>query len=243
MQRRLASILGVWIMACAALVAADFWTEKDFTSWSDKEVEKMLTDSPWSREVTIVLSVLERSGTGRIGGSGRDGLWDPSVAESAELASRAAGLPSAEITGVRRARVTVSWVRALPVKQALVRRQIGLNAAIPPEGQALLWRIEPYYVVAVSELPQSLGARSLSIPAVLAATALKRRNKEPISPDSVQFFRNDRDRSMQAVYLFPKTDAITLDDKDVEFVTTLSGIDIKKKFKLKEMVLGDQLVL
>lgn len=243
MQRTLAGTLGVWMMACVALVAADFWTEKDFTSWSDKEVEQMLTDSPWSREVTIVLSVLERSGTGRIGGSGRDGLWDPSVAEAAAQASRGAGLPSSEITGVTRARVTVSWIRALPVKQALVRRQIGINAAISPEGQALLWRTEPYYVVAVSELPQAFGARSPDISAVLAATALKRKNKAPISPESVQFFQNAPDRSLQAVYLFPKSDAITLDDKEVEFVTTLGGSEIKKKFTLKDMVLGDQLVL
>jgi hypothetical protein len=121
------------------------------------------------------------------------------VAEAAAQASRGAGLPSSEITGVTRARVTVSWIRALPVKQALVRRQIGINAAIPPEGQALLWRTEPYYVVAVSELPQAFGARSPDISAVLAATALKRKNKAPISPESVQFFQNAPDRSLQAV--------------------------------------------
>lgn len=43
--------------------------------------------------------------------------------------------------------------------------------------------------------------------------------------------------------MFPKSDAITLDDKEVEFVTTLGGSEIKKKFTLKDMVLGDQLVL
>ena len=68
-----------------------------------------------------------------------------------------------------------------------------------------------------------------------------------MNTDRVQFFRNDPDRSIQAVYVFPKTDAITLVDQEVEFVTTLSGIDIKKKFKLEDMVLdmvlGDQLVL
>ena len=45
------------------------------------------------------------------------------------------------------------------------------------------------------------------------------------------------------MYRFPKTDAITLDDRDVEFVTKLSGIDVKKKFKLKDMVFDDQLAL
>ena len=153
-----------WLLACAAIVAADFWTEKDFTSSSDTEVEKMLTDSPWSREVTIVLSVIERPGTGRIGGNGRGAVWDPSVAEAGERASRGAGLPSFEANGVRRATVTVSWIRALPVKQALARSQIGINAAIPPQGQALLWQTEPYYVLSVSGLPPSFGALSARYP-------------------------------------------------------------------------------
>ena len=38
-------------------------------------------------------------------------------------------------------------------------------------------------------------------------------------------------------------DVITLDDKDVEFVTKLGGVDVKKKFKLADMVFGDQLAL
>ena len=229
MQRRLAGTLGVWVVACAALVAADFWDEKDFTTWSDKEVEKMLTDSPWSREVTIVLGGPRPSRIqggfpgGGGGGRGRGG---------AEFAN-----------SVRRATVTVSWIRALPVKQALVRSEIGIDARIPPESQELLSQTELYYVVSVSELPPRFAAQAQDIPAVVAETELKRKNKEPISPYDVRFFRNDADESIQVIYQFPKTDAITLDDEDVEFITKLGGIDVKKKFKLKDMVFGDRLVL
>ena len=66
----IARTLTMWIVACAALVAADFWDEKDFTGWSDAEVEKLLTDSPWSRKVTIVLRRPETGGGGRRGGFG-----------------------------------------------------------------------------------------------------------------------------------------------------------------------------
>jgi hypothetical protein len=38
------------------------------------------------------------------------------------------------------------------------------------------------------------------------------------------------------VFAFPKTDAITLEDKDVEFVTKLGQVEIKEKFNLKDMV-------
>ena len=45
-RRTLAGTLAAWLIICAAPLAADFWDETDFTAWSDKEVEKMLTDSP-----------------------------------------------------------------------------------------------------------------------------------------------------------------------------------------------------
>lgn len=39
MALRVAGTLGVWIAAGAALFAADFWHERPFTAWSDREVE------------------------------------------------------------------------------------------------------------------------------------------------------------------------------------------------------------
>jgi hypothetical protein len=42
---------------------------------------------------------------------------------------------------------------------------------------------------------------------------------------------------------FPKTAPITLEDKEVEFITKVGQSQIKKKFKLTDMVFGDQLAL
>src|SRR5689334_16731678 len=39
------SVLCVW--------AADFWTAKPFTEWNEKEVQKVLTDSPWVGKVSM----------------------------------------------------------------------------------------------------------------------------------------------------------------------------------------------
>ncbi len=55
MNLRLAGTFGIWILACVALPAADFWEDKDYTSWSEEEVQEMLSDSPWSRAVTVVV--------------------------------------------------------------------------------------------------------------------------------------------------------------------------------------------
>ena len=45
--------------------AGDFWEKKKFVDWSDKEVTKMLTKSPWARSVTVsVGSLLDSHGQG-----------------------------------------------------------------------------------------------------------------------------------------------------------------------------------
>ena len=229
MRFKLAGILGVWLLACATLVAADFWEEKDFATWSDKEVAKMLTNSPWAKKVTIVMGNLQAAPSGGFtGGAAGPGGDDCGGGE--------------QFQGVRRAEVWVIWNSALPVKQALARRQTGVDGPIPPDLQEQLTQDEPFYSVTLTGLPPSFATLGSMVDALKAETMLKRKNKEPIAPESIRLFK-DADETIRMVALFPKTDAITLDDKDVEFITKLVTIDLKKKFKLADMVFGDQLEL
>ena len=52
---------------CVALFAADknFWDQKPYSEWSEKEVERMLRNSPWAKTVTLSLGQLQ--GRGGIG--------------------------------------------------------------------------------------------------------------------------------------------------------------------------------
>src|SRR5271163_347482 len=40
-------------LCAVALFAADFWKTKDYTQWSSEEVTKVLTDSPWAKEISV----------------------------------------------------------------------------------------------------------------------------------------------------------------------------------------------
>jgi hypothetical protein len=55
-RRRLPVTIGSWLLAGVALIAADFWEERPFTEWSDKDVEKMLTDSPWALSARLQIA-------------------------------------------------------------------------------------------------------------------------------------------------------------------------------------------
>ncbi len=225
MRRNLAGTLGVWLLACAALAAADFWEEKDFTTWSDKEAAKMLTDSPWAKKAVVMLGGLNPEAPA--------GFQGGAVPECG----------GAQFQGIRRFDVTVAWSSALPLKQALIRLRVGLDTAIPAEGQEMLDKEELFYTLSVVNLPQPFSALTQMQDAVQAATMLKRKNGDSIAPAEIGFFR-ESEQTIQVVYQFPKSDAITLDDEEVEFITKLGpDNEIKKKFKLKDMVFGGQLAL
>jgi hypothetical protein len=236
MRCTFAGTVATCLLASVALAAADFWQEKDFTAWSAQQVEKMLNDSPWARKVTIV--------TGRL----REGGAPPDTIQSGGAGLGGGGLArnsdggDGEFQQIRRVTVTVAWVSALPMRQALVRLQTGPGTQISPEPQQRPREDDPYYAVAVSGLPPRITARVGTTDEVRTRTQLKPNGKAPIGPADVRASR-DGDQFVRVEFLFPRTDAITLDDKEVEFVTRLGDVDIKKKFRLADMVVRDRLRL
>ena len=118
------------------------------------------------------------------------------------------------------------------------------GGTVPAEGQELLSRAESMYVVTIMGLPTRYGP---SLERMKTESFLKRANKPPIALADMgaqQASASEKGPAfLVVVFGFPRTDPIKLEDKDVEFVTKLGQIDIKKKFNLKDMVFHGQLEL
>ena len=105
MRCTLAGTVGTWLLAGAALTAADFWQEKDFTVWSAQQVEKMLTDSPWAKRVTVVVGSVREEALGGFqpgdsspGGGAICLSTDCGAPGTEPAANRDASVSSAELT-------------------------------------------------------------------------------------------------------------------------------------------------
>jgi hypothetical protein len=235
MRATFAGTVAALVLAAAAVTAADFWEEKDFTSWSAQQVEKMLSDSPWAKQVTIVVGSLREEGPGGGFDGGAAGLGGGGGGQ------RSADPGGATFQQLRRIPVSVVWSSALPIRQALTRRRVGLDAPIPPDEQRKLSEAEPFYIVAIIGLPTRI-AQSGTIDELRDRTALKPGRKERIKPGDVRVFPAG-ERSVGLEFQFPKSAAIALEDKDVEFVTKMGEVDITKKFKLADMMVRGRLAL
>ncbi len=232
----------------AAVWAADFWEKKKFSEWTQKDVQKMLTDSPWARPVEIRMDALGgRPAGGGAGGRRRGGAGIPS--------DSAGGLGGTDEPGMRGGgprgldtpepvptlTVHVRWHSALPIKQAIARARFGDEVTSSPEAAKILGRQETRYIVGVAGLPPQVVRGN---PADLKSNAsLKIKGKPPVAPENVQ---GDRDRGRVNLYLFfPRAQdgnpLITAEDGEVEVLLKLGQINIKRKFKLKDMVYDGKL--
>ena len=184
----------------------DFWKSKPYTEWTEKELKKMLTNSPWAKDVAA-------------GMQGMGGGMAPA--------------PTAK----------VRWQTALPVKQALVKMKFGAEAATSTQAQQLLASVDTFYLIVMEGLPQRIaqmgGARLQEN--LKKSTMLKRGDKPPILPTQIEV--GVADKLVLIYYAFPKTDAIVLEDKEVEFVSKVGPMEFKKKFKLADMVMDGKLTL
>ena len=132
--------------------------------------------------------------------------------------------------------VTLIWQTALPVKQAIVKRQYGAEAGTSPEAKAKLERPDQFYVLTLGGMPGSmLGAAQGDRKAALLDTAMITVNgKPPLKAVDVQATGGRGPATVS--FLFPRTTTFTVEDKEMEFSSKFDKVVIKKKFKLKDMV-------
>lgn len=229
-------------IAATPVLAADSWDEQDFPNWTPRTVERLLTDSPWARPLTVpfeyrprpresftgfgdvelpggsTVPQWPRGGTGRsprTGGTGQTPRGDPVRTE---------------------VYLTVRWSSALPIRRALALDRWTREELNDAKAREFLERHEADYVVEIFGFPVAMvpqGTRRLE--EELAGSAeLSVRGHRTIRATraSVPEFGEH----LSAELRFPRDASITPDDGALEFTAKTGAMKITTKFKLGEMV-------
>ncbi len=279
MKKHLVGTLLGLVLGTVFVWGADFWEKNKFTEWSEKEVTRMLTKSPWARTVNVALSRTKSSGS--VGADRRDRrgqTGQPRQIGSSSTTGGASGRGGGSfgrggIGGGGRfpptVRLTIRWFSALPIKQAIAKSRFGTDAGTSAQATEMINRQETHYVVGVSGVPARMflgnpgrrgsgfGRDRSSIEERLkwvserlkSESLLKIKGQEPIRSDAVHIDIGQGENTVNAqalrsgaeIYvMFPNTQkdsyVINVKDKNVEFVTKIGEREVKKKFKLKDMV-------
>ncbi len=243
----------------------DFWDEKDPAQWTEKEVDKLLKNSPWTHSGSVTMK-----GGGGMGmappsmgtGGGRGGRGGGGGGRSIDTGGDMGGgsgmgggggdmgasMPSApSITA------TVRWESSKAILDATKK-------TLPPD-------LAPFHLLSVIGLPaRGMGggrgprgpqdAEKKEAPkmdpaqmqaqfeqAMIQAITLERKGKEPLHPVRVSRPNQPGGASVLLV-LFPRQSAnIDLDDKEVVFHAKNEQMELKVKFNLKDMVYKGSLAL
>ncbi len=232
-MKKIAALLFLFAFA---LLAADFW-QKPYTEWADKDLQKMITNSPWAHTASVSMGdQITTPETGHGGGSGGGG------------GGRGGGGPQgggggadAPIPGVRETEVVARWQSAMPVRQAFVRLKYGAEAGKSEDAQKFLAKEQPTYELVLSgPLQPFLRGKPDDIAKTLGeVTFLTTKEKGAVKPVSIEVGKPGP--SMDVLIAFPRTMPFTVDDKEVEFSTKLGTSKVSIKFRLKDMMYNGKL--
>ena len=243
----------------AGLPAEDSWVKKKYSEWTDKEVRQIVSNSPWAHRTDIPLGSAMAGGggrgRGRGGGGGRGGGMgaenDSPGGGFGGVAGADSGLGGGGVGGgaavggegpgaTPTLPVTIRWQSALPVRQAIAKMRFGAEAATSQEAAKLLQGQQQYYIISISGLPARM-LQGMGPQRVKSGSALRLGKSESIAAAEIQV--NPGQPTAELFLLFPRTREIKLEDKDVEVVSNLGAFEIRRKFRLKEMVFDGKLEL
>jgi len=216
--------LSLLFLTACLLLGAEFWDTKPFPEWSDKELQQVMTNSPWARRV-------EAPTNASPGESGATNAKVPDLSGPTGL--RGPTLP-----------VMIRWLSALPMKQGQMRAKYGKDAATSPEAQKFLERQSMLYVVAVTGIPGyyvSAGGGDKARDAITQSTTLTPKGKAPIKPAGIQFAASGP--NVEVILGFERANEITLSDQEVELSSIIGTVWVRHKFKLRDMVVKGKLEL
>ncbi len=229
MTTRRAVLMGMGLCAAVAPVwAKNLWNEKKPSDWSEDEIQQMLNKSPWAKDASIFDSAAHK------------GL---STAPRAGAQTRRGGRPTTTGTplppgdSLNAWKATVRWESALPVREAL---QAPKTAEVE----------ENYIIALIGDIPgvgvpsddDDPAERQQKLDILKETTRLERKD-DPLELQRVKIAPRTQRSPSGTLFYFSRVLPITLEDKQVTFVTKVGPLEVKCKFTLRDMMYRGSLEL
>jgi hypothetical protein len=205
----------------------NYWESRPYADWNEKEVDKLLKDSPWTKSVLLNTGPEGASASGRGRGGGD------------EMGTGNTSLPKPT------SRLVVTWL-ARPIREAMARRLMLTEPAGSKERiEKLLAPNTQFLALLVTGWTLGRQAdRDAALASFKKETVLVKKNKEKIFLADTVFPQKRED----PLYLRFAREAdgkpvLTLADQEVTLVIRVGEDTYRIKFRLADMRIGDKLEL
>jgi len=213
------------------LMATDAsWKGKPISQWNADDAKQVLSNSPWVKKA-VVTTLPQRSEAqlrdgGRMGMSQGAGLraLDPSILTGLGGGKHLVAKPR------KRQTLLVRWESASAIRSAELK--VGDERAPAWDGD--------YYAIAVYDVPDLEDQKTLPVELKKAAF-LRRDGRKDLQPLRVDLLFDEELATV--VYLFPRSEKITKEDKDIWFVAQIGRMHMAQSFHAEEMEFQGKLEL
>ena len=241
--KRLLSLLPFSMALLAA--GSQPWKDKTISEWNDDDTHLILSDSPWAKTVQPVVDPSTNDGQhqsrgmgrGRGGNLGGIGVGLPGMGGMGRrrgMGYPGGGYPGGQpdsnggstADGSQPPALRLRWESALPVRAAELKAR---ETNVPTLD-------ENHYAIAVYGVPGRMVVdSSQSLAGQLKTQAvIKRDGKPDLKPSRVEVLQ--REDGPVIVYLFPRSNEITRQDKRIEFDAKIGKLRFTQPFLVDDMM-------
>lgn len=253
--------------------SSDFWNKKEPAEWSSEEIDKLVTKSPWARQITASSPAMSRQyggNGGQGGGSGDPGVGGGYPGGGGGYPGGGGGYPGGGGMGYpggggiggrgtggggRRGggpmpvsyTATVRWESAKPVQEALktpLPEGLAGGYVISVSGVPILASNRQHADDPDSDTEVSKGLSDEALERIKNLTYLEPKGKASAQPNIVQKGSISSSGMPTLLFGFPREVLqLTANDREVLFTTKLGQLEVKSKFNLKDMMYHGELAL
>jgi hypothetical protein len=241
-SRQLA-LLPSLLLGATLLCAGDKpWKAKPFQQWDEKELQTILTDSPWVRATTIQRTWLPVSE--------KDVAPDPQIDDGVRQMPHGAGqrgdVGGGASTNVRAGEgswrelnVYIYWQSSRVMRAATARQAILHGETVDVDKYASEPQSEYQIILRMEDMTPFARHDEEFVQANTFLQTKKTRNK--IAPSHIVYERSQKGPIQDAIFFFRKTDpsgtpTVSDDETDVRFSCKIADSTVHVSFKPREMV-------
>jgi hypothetical protein len=247
-------LIGVTLLILAGLAWAsnEPWKEKPYQQWDKADLELVLNNSPWVKKVVVGVNWKRGASSG---GESAMTASDPNVELREHMDTSKGGMPDtsppdASMNSVG-SRGTASnspetafymrWYSSRVIREALERDAVINGKISEAEGTKLLAEpVSDYEVIVFG--PDMTPFQNLTEDQLKSASSLEgKESKQKVAANFVRVNKSPNGRAMSLAFIFPKktasgADVASSNEKGLEFVCKLKGLDLHNTFETRKMV-------
>ena len=218
-------------LAAAVLAKDEPWKGKPYDQWDKKDVQRIFTDSPWARVVTVTRTWLPITG--------KDLPQDMISGGSRQLSTQIEKSNESSTGG--ELNINVYWASSKVMRAAAARKSELFDGKKDVDAAKYASEPQEEYQIVVQSTDMAPFIRHDEKSFQASATLQMKKNKVKLSPSHVHYERDATGALVTAaVFYFPKKTAvgaptIAPDEKTAEFSCKLEGTVLQTSFDLQKM--------